>query len=166
MSTEFDAITNVLKKAFQVEVDGFTFYSMAAERTTKPAAQQLFERLARDETEHQAYIRAVMRRYEEHGASSFHFDPRNPDLAEFSSEIFTESFKEQAHDEVSELGVLSIGVQLESNAVAFFSAAAREASDPQITGFYQFLADWEGMHLRTLKQLYDSIRVDFWPEKS
>jgi len=165
MSTEFDAITNVLKKAFQVEVDGFTFYSMAAERTTKPAAQQLFERLARDETEHQAYIRAVMRRYEEHGASSFHFDPRNPDLAEFSSEIFTESFKEQAQGEVSELGVLSIGVQLESNAVAFFSAAAHEASDPQITGFYQFLADWEGMHLRTLKQLYDSIRVDFWPEE-
>jgi len=165
MSTEFDAITDVLKKAFQVEVDGFTFYSMAAERTTKPAAQQLFERLARDETEHQAYIRAVMRRYEEHGASSFHFDPRNPDLAEFSSEIFTESFKEQAQGEVSELGVLSIGVQLESNAVAFFSAAAREASDPQITGFYQFLADWEGMHLRTLKQLYDTIRVDFWPEE-
>jgi rubrerythrin len=164
MSTELDGITDVLRKAFQVEVDGFTFYSMAAERTTKPAAQQLFERLARDETEHQAYIRAVMRRYEEHGASSFHFDPRNPDLAEFSSEIFTESFKEQARDEVSELGVLSIGVQLESNAVAFFSAAAREASDPQITGFYQFLADWEGMHLRTLKQLYDSIRVDFWPE--
>ena len=166
MSTEFDAITDVLKKAFQVEVDGFTFYSMAAERTTKPAAQQLFERLARDETEHQAYIRAVMRRYEEHGASSFHFDPRNPDLAEFSSEIFTDSFKEQAQGEVSELGVLSIGVQLESNAVAFFSAAAREASDPQITGFYQFLADWEGMHLRTLQQLYDSIRVDYWPEKS
>jgi rubrerythrin len=165
MSTEFDAITDVLKKAFQVEVDGFTFYAMAAESTTKPAARKLFERLARDETEHQAYIRAVMRRYEEHGASSFYFDPRDPDLAEFSSEIFTESFKEQAQGEVSELGVLSIGVQLESNAVTFFSAAVREASDPQITGFYQFLADWEGMHLRTLQQLYDSIRVDFWPEE-
>ncbi len=165
MSTEFDAITDVLRKAFQVEVDGFTFYSMAAERTTKPAVQQLFERLARDETEHQAYIKAVMRRYEEHGVSSFRFDPRDPDLAEFSSEIFTESFKEQAQGEVSELGALSIGVQLESNAVAFFAAAARDATKPQIAGFYQFLADWEGMHLRTLKQLFDSIRVDFWPEE-
>ena len=165
MSTEFDAITNVLKKAFQVEVDGFTFYSMAAERATKPAVQKLFERLARDETEHQAYIKAVMRRYEEHGASSFHFDPRDPDLAEFSSELFTESFKEQAQGEASELGTLSIGVQLESNAVAFFDTAARNATEPQIAGFYQFLADWEGLHLRTLQQLYDSIRVDVWPEK-
>jgi rubrerythrin len=165
MNTEFEAIADVLKKAFQVEVDGFTFYSMAADRTTKPAVQQLFERLARDETEHQAYIRAVMRRYEEYGASSFHFDPREPDLAEFSSEIFTESFKEQARGEVSELGALSIGVQLEANAVAFFDTAARDATEPQIAGFYQFLADWEGMHLRTLKQLFDSIRVDFWPEE-
>ena len=164
MNTEYDAITDVLRKAFQVEVDGFTFYSMTAERTTKPAVRQLFERLARDETEHKAYIMAVMKRYEEHGASSFQFDPRDPDLGEFSSEIFTDEFKEQAEGNVSELGVLSIGVQLESNAVSFFDTAAREASDPQISGFYRFLADWEGSHLRTLQQLYDSIRVDSWPE--
>ena len=160
MKTDFDAISDVLKKAFQVEVDGFTFYSMALEAATKPAVRKLFERLARDETEHKAYIMAVMKRYEEHGASSFQFDPRDPDLAEFSSEIFTDSFKEQTQGEVSELGALSIGVQLESNAVAFFDTAAREASNPQISGFYRFLADWEGLHLRTLQQLYDSIRKD------
>ena len=165
MTTDFDAISDVLRKAFQVEVDGFTFYSMALERATKPAVQKLFERLARDETEHKAYIMTVMKRYEEHGAGSFQFDPRDPDLAEFSSEIFTDNFKEQAQGEVSELGALSIGLQLESNAATFFDTAAREASDPQISGFYRFLADWEGLHLRTLQQLYDSIRVDPWPEK-
>ena len=163
MSTEYDAIADVLRKAFQVEVDGFTFYSMTAERATKPAVQKLFERLARDETEHKAYIMAVMKRYEEHGAGSFQLDPRDPDLGEFSSEIFTDSFKEQAQGEVSELGALSIGLQLESNAVTFFDTAAREATDPQISGFYRFLADWEGFHLRTLQHLYDSIRVDPWP---
>ena len=163
MKTDFDAISDVLKKAFQVEVDGFTFYSMALEAATKPAVRKLFERLARDETEHKAYIMAVMKRYEEHGASSFQFDPRDPDLAEFSSEIFTDSFKEQAQGEVSELGALSIGLQLESNAVTFFDTAAREASDPQISGFYRFLADWEGLHVRTLQHLYDSIRKDSCP---
>jgi len=162
MTKDFDAISDVLRKAFQVEVDGFTFYSMALQGATKPAVQKLFERLARDETEHKAYIMAVMKRYEEHGASSFLFDPRDPDLAEFSSEIFTENFKEQAQGEVSEIGALSIGVQLESNAAAFFETAAHEASDPQISGFYRFLADWEGLHLRTLQQLYDSIRMDSW----
>jgi len=165
MTTEFDSVAGVLKKAFQVEVDGFTFYSMIAERAAKPAVQKLFERLARDETEHQAYIRAVMRRYEEHGASSFQVNRRDPDLAEFSSKIFTDSFKDQARGETFETGALSIGILLESNAVAFFSSAAQEASDLQVRGFYRFLADWEGSHLRTLQQLYDSIRVDHWPEK-
>jgi rubrerythrin len=166
MTTDFDAISEVLKKAFQVEVDGFTFYSMALEAATKPAPRRLFERLARDETEHKAYIMAVMRRYEDHGASSFHFDRRDPDLAEFSSEIFTGDFKEQAQGELSELGALSIATQLESNAVTFFDTAASEASDPQIGGFYRFLADWEGSHLRTLQKLHESIRIDPWPEKN
>ncbi len=165
MKTDFDAISDVLRKAFQVEVDGFTFYSMALKAATKPAVRKLFERLARDETEHKAYIMAVMKRYEEHGARSFQFDPRDPDLGEFSSKIFTESFKEQAQGGISELGALSIGIQLETNAVAFFDTAAREATDPQIGGFYRFLSDWEGSHLRTLQQLHDSIRVDLWPDK-
>ena len=81
-------------------------------------------------------------------------------MSEFSSQIFTDSFKEQAQGELAEIGALSVGIQLETNAVAFFDTAARDASDPQVGGFYRFLADWEGSHLRTLQHLYDSIRVD------
>ncbi len=165
MNTNIDEITDILRKAFQVEVDGFTFYSMNAERANKPAVRKLFERLARDETEHQAYLKAVMRRYEDHGAKGFHIERRDPDLAEFSSQIFIESLKDQAHGDVLETGALSIGIQLETNAIAFFKAAAGEAANPEISGFYQFLADWEGLHLRTLEQLYDSIRVDSWPDE-
>jgi rubrerythrin len=165
MKKDINAISDILRKAFQVEVDGYTFYSMAAASADKPAARKLFERLARDETEHKAYILAVMKRYEEHGAKSFHFDPHDPDLGEYSSQIFTDSFKEQAQGDVSEIGALSIGIQLETNAVTFFDTAAREATDPEIAGFYRFLADWEGSHLRTLQLLYDSIRVDPWPGK-
>jgi len=165
MTSELDSIAAVLKKAFQVEVDGFTFYSMAAARADKPAVRKLFERLARDETEHQAYIKAVMRRYEDLGIGSFRFDRRDPDLGEFSSKLFTEEFKDQTEGDLLETGALSIGVQLERNAVAFFGSEADRASDPQIGGFYRFLADWEGSHLRLLEKLYDSIRMDVWPEK-
>ncbi len=160
MSTEFESIMDILKKAFQVEVDGFTFYSMAAEGAAQPAVRKLYKRLALDETEHKAYLRSVMKRYEELGAASFHLDPRDPDLGEFSSQIFTEEFKDQTAGEDAEAGALSIGIQLETNAVAFFGAAAEQAADPRIAGFYRFLADWEGFHLRTLRHLFDSIRVE------
>lgn len=160
MRTEFDAIADILRKAFQVEVDGLTFYTMTAERAANPASKTLFERLAQDETEHQAYLRSVMRRYEEHGASSFALKRREPDLAEFSSKIFTENFKDQAAGEEFELGALSIGLQLEATAVEFFDASARNATDAQISGFFRFLADWEGLHLRLLQQLLDNLRAD------
>lgn len=160
MNTHVNEIVDILRKAYQVEVDGLTFYTLTAQSATKPAAEKLFERLARDETEHQTYLRSVLRRYEEHGASSFAFERRDPDLAEFSSAIFTEEFRDQATGEESELGALSIGLQLEATAVEFFDASARNATDPQISGFFRFLADWEGLHLRTLQHLYDSIRED------
>ena len=165
MSSQLDAIADILRKAFQVEVDGYTFYSMAADKAAKPAVKKVFERLTRDETEHQAYLRAVMRRYEEHGAKSFRFDPRDPDLGEFSSRIFTDEFTDQARGEAFTTGALSIAIQLETNAVSFFGTAADSATDPQIGGFYRFLADWEGSHLRLLQKLYESIRTDSWPER-
>ena len=43
MKKELDAIAEILKKAFQVEVDGFTFYSMAAQNAANPATRKLFE---------------------------------------------------------------------------------------------------------------------------
>jgi rubrerythrin len=163
MNNRFDEIADILRKAFQVEVDGHTFYTLAAEKADKPAVKKLFERLARDEVEHQDYLRAVMRRYEDHGAKSFRFDPRDPDLGEFSSQIFTNDFTEQAKGESFPHGAVSIGIQLETNATDFFSLAAERAKDPQIAGFYRFLADWEGSHLRLLQKLYDSIRTESWP---
>ncbi len=160
MSIEVEAVRETLKKALQVELDGHTFYSMAAEQASKPALQNLFLRLARDEVEHQSYLRNVMRRLEELGAESFYMEPRDPALGEFSSQIFTDDFREQARGVTSAPGVLSIGMQLEKNAVAFFTAAAADSEDPHVMGFFRFLADWEGLHYRILERLLQVVQSD------
>ncbi len=161
MSNGSEGIREILKKALRVELDGYTFYSMTADRSTKPTVQKLFAKLARDEAEHQGYLKAVMQRYEGLGVGGFFVDPRDPGMAEYSSQLFNDAFRREAEGETFELGVLSIGLQLEANAVAFFSGASREATDPQVSGFYRFLSDWEDLHYRTLKQLYDNVRADF-----
>jgi len=162
MTTTTDtAVREILKKAYQVELDGYTFYSLAADRAAKPTVQRLFARLARDEAEHQAYLKTIMKRYEELGTGGFFVDPRDPAMEEYSSQLFTESFRREAQGETFELGVLSVGLQLESRAASFFATASREATEPQVVGFYRFLADWEDLHYRTLKRLYDGVRTDF-----
>ncbi len=164
MTDAREQIHEVLRKAYQIEVDGYTFYSMAADRASKPAVQELFDKLAHDEVQHKAYLKGVMTSYDERGLEAFNVRFRDPDLQAFTATIFTDRFKEQAKGADFELGVLSIGMTLESNAISYFSTAAGSASDNEVKNFYQFLADWEQQHLEALRSLYDGVRQDFWAE--
>ena len=115
MTQANDGIREILKKAYQIEVDGYTFYSMAADRASKPAVQELFDKLARDEVQHKAYLQSVIGSYEEKGLAAFNVNLRDPDLKAFTGTIFTDEFKSQAKGADFELGVLSIGMTLETN---------------------------------------------------
>lgn len=164
MTDPQDVIREILRKAYQIEVDGYTFYSMTAERASKPAVQELFEKLAQDEVAHKAYLRDIMKHYDQEGPSAFHLEHRTPDLKAFTDTIFTEKFREQARGAAFELSVLSIGMQLESNAIAYFSGAARTAGDQEVRSFYEFLADWERKHLEALQNLHGVVRAEFWEQ--
>jgi len=157
-------IREILRKAYQIEVDGYTFYSMAADRASKPAVQELFDKLARDEVQHKAYLQTVIGSYEEKGIAAFNVHLRDPDLKTFTSTIFTDGFKQQAEGADFELGVLSIGMTLETNAITYFSGAAENTTEREVREFYEFLADWERQHLETLQALYNGVRQDFWAE--
>jgi len=157
-------IREVLKKAYQIEVDGYTFYSMAADRAEKPAVQELFDKLARDEVQHKAYLQSVMGSYEDKGIEAFNLHRRDPDLKAFTNTIYTDGFKEQARGADFEMGVLSIGMTLETRAIQYFTGAAKSASEDEVRDFYQFLADWEKGHLEALQKLYGGVREDHWAD--
>ena len=161
MSTR-DEIVDILRKAYQIEVDGYTFYSMTADRADKPAVQELFGRLAQDEVQHQAFLRTVLKNVDERGVGAFSMALRPPDLQAFSDKVFSARFREQAEGAQFEMAAVSVGMTLEKNAVAYFSTAAKGADEAEIATFYRFLADWEQQHLAALQGLYDSIRADFW----
>jgi rubrerythrin len=167
-STEMEMsgkILEALQQAYQIEVDGYTFYSMTAERAQKPAVKELFEKLAQDEIQHQAFLRSVSKGYEEKGTAAFAVQRKPVDfLSAFGQKVFTDRFREQAKGAAFELGVLSVGMTLETNAVNCFVSAAKEARGPEIRNFYEFLAEWERQHFDALKALYDGVRMDFWHE--
>ncbi len=124
-----DVILDILRKAYQIEVDGYTFYSMTADRAEKPAVRELFEKLAHDETEHQAFLREVLRRYDEKGSEAFKLNLRTPDLTAFTAKIFTDQFRQQAGGAEFEVAALSIGMTLETRAIQHFAGAAAQATE-------------------------------------
>jgi rubrerythrin len=160
-----DDVLDILRKAYQIEVDGYTFYSMTADRADKPAVQELFGKLAQDEVQHQAFLRQVANHYDAEGVAAFTQTGKAPDFRAFSDKVFTSRFREQAEGAAFELAAVSVGMTLEQNAVAYFGAAAKNASEDEVRRFYQYLADWEQQHLDALQALHESVRSDFW-EKS
>jgi rubrerythrin len=157
-----EQILEILRKAYQIELDGYTFYAMTTEKASKPAVKELFQKLAEDEVQHQEFLRAVARRYEAEGAAAFALAGRAADLSGLTDHVFTARFKEQAKGAAFEMGVLSVGLTLETNAMAHFNQAARMADSAEAREFYQFLADWEKQHFDALNALYAAIRADFW----
>ncbi len=164
MSDRKEQILEVLQKAFQIEVDGHTFYSMARDQARNPAVEELFDKLADDEVEHKRYLAQVAKDYDAKGIAAFHMDRRSPDMKALSASIFTEQFKKQAKGAAFEMGALSIGMTLETNAISYFTRAAKIAGEKEVKEFYEFLADWEKEHLAALQGIYNGVRQDFWSE--
>jgi len=163
--TASEQIVDILRQAYQIEVDGYTFYSMTADRADKPAVQELFGKLAQDEVQHQAFLRSVLKNYHDKGIEAFALNVKTPDLHAFAEKVFTDRFRDQAEGAAFEMAALSVGMTLEKNAVSYFGGAARQASEAEVRTFYQFLADWEQQHLDALAGLAEVVRGDFW-EKS
>ena len=157
-----EQILEILKKAFQIEVDGYTFYSMTAEKCEKPAAKELFDKLATDEVQHQAFLRSVLKNYDAEGNKAFHKGkpPEGWDI--FKDKIFTQKFKDQAKGAAFEMGVLSVGLTLETNAIRHFTESAQGATEKEVKDFYQFLADWERQHFDALQGLFNEVKSDYW----
>lgn len=155
-------ILDILRKAYQIEVDGYTFYAMTAEKATKPAVKELFEKLAHDEIQHQTFLKGVGQRYDAQGTSAFAMAKPAVNLSGLTDHVFTARFKEQARGAAFEMGVLSVGLTLETNAMAHFNQAAGLADSTEVREFYRYLADWEKQHFDALNALYASIRTDFW----
>ncbi len=155
-------ILDILRRAYQVEVDGYTFYSMTAERPGKPAVQRLFAQLAQDERQHQEYLHQVAAHYRDKGQAAFQVPGSVPDRSEFTSAVFTDEVRKQAEGADFEAGVLSLGMTIEANSIALYTGAAKSAAEEQLRGFYQFLAIWERQHLIALQNAYKAVRSDFW----
>jgi len=155
-----ERMLGILRKAYQIEVDGYTFYSMIADRADKDVVRELFAKLAADEVQHQAFLKSVAGHYDEMGAAAFQLSPRSPEQRAINQALFTARFREQAAASEFELGVLSVGMTLESNAIRYFSSSAQQASEAEVKGFYQFLADWEKQHYDALESLFDAVRAE------
>jgi len=157
-------LTGILREAMEAERDGFTFYSMAAERSEDPGARETFARLAEEERSHyealQTGYRALLegKTWEPLGELPPRRAPTEP------GGIFSEDFVRRIEGKHVEMSALSIGILLEKNAYAFYARAADAATDAAVARFFRGLADWEDAHFRLLLRQDEALKEEYWSE--
>ena len=151
-----------LMQAIMAEREGNSFYMMAANSTADPKGKEIFETLAAEELDHMRFLKgqydAVLKTGKIDGSLSLGTKSAFTD----SSPIFSDNFKGRIKEAHFERSALSIGIQLELDAIKFYKSQADLSDDPEIKKFYKDLADWESGHYRALNQQHEELKQDYW----
>lgn len=162
MDAAVKRMTEGLAKAIQAEVDGHHFYMMAARSTSDPKGREIFETLAKEELDHQLFLKAQYKALMETGKPDTRARLGSPADLSGMSPIFSEQIQRRVHEAHYEMSALSIGIQLELTAMQFYKAEAQAVSDPTVQSFYAELADWEAGHYHALLRQQEALKQDYW----
>lgn len=162
MDAKTKALSDGLLKAIQAENYGQNFYLMAAGSTRDPKGKEVFQTLAAEEEEHAAFLKAHYDSVIKSGKldDSVSLGHR-VDLAD-AWPIFSEQLKARIKDASFEMTSLSIGIQLEQNAMNFYREQADRHDDDDVKKLFRFLSEWESGHYKALLKQYDAIKEDYW----
>jgi len=155
-------IADGLQRAIQTELDGYHFFRMAAATTQDPKGRHVFECLAREEQDHESFLRHQYDHVVRFGTldRSQRLTPQ-VDLAG-DDPIFSPALRARIKDAHFEMSALSIGIQLELQARRYYEEQAAASADPAVREFFTELAEWEGRHYEALLRQQESLKEDFW----
>jgi len=155
-------VLEALEKAIQAEIEGHHFYRMAASSTSDERGREVFETLATEERRHAEYLRIQHRSLSETGHVDAAADLGDALALTGSSPIFSARLKQRAAHAHFEMTALSVGIQLEADAQAFYRRTAQEAADPEVKAFLLRLAEWESGHYHGLLAQQKALEEDYW----
>ena len=162
MQTDVKSITEGLETAIRTETDGYHFYTMAARSVTDIKGRQVLEILAQEELGHLRFLKSQYESFLKNGKAdtSIQLEKRvdlSGDNPIFSGDI--QMRIGQAHFEMS---ALSIGIHLEINSQRYYREQADKAGDPDVSGFFKELADWESGHYQALLRQQEALKEEYW----
>ena len=164
---DWNSPLGVLRRAMQIERDGYKFYTEAAGRAVGERGKQMFLGLAADEEKHlrllyieykalesgQGWIDPTKALNQELG-----LDPANPDLLgedyPEDTPIFTPDRKPSLQGDIA---ALEFGMETERLSYGLYAQSAEQASDPAAKKAYEFLAREENHHYEILQSSRDYL---------
>jgi rubrerythrin len=161
-----EQLLKVVKNAIRVENDGYQFYRLAEEKTKDTKGKEVFASLAKDETNHMEILKRLYQKVKQEEEFKFDEVKDMKHILETTSEspIFSEEFKHRLNQSHFEMTALSIGILLEKDSIDFYKKSAEGTDEKEVKMLFNYLADWEGEHLRALVKQQKFLQEDYWSE--
>ena len=156
-----DPTTEILKKAILLERRGKAFYRKMAEQTAPGALKQFFEAMADEEARHIEILAEQFKAHLSHGEVSAR-DYAQSAAPDAVSKVLTEEIRQKISAAGFEAAAISAAMAMEERAIRLYAERARAAADAGEKALFQWLADWEGQHLKQLSQLDRSLTETIW----
>ena len=158
-----DQVLTVIKEAIKLEINGRAFFNHAAEVTHNELGKKMFKKLAQDENRHLDAFGELFSQVM--GGEDWKKQVEQEELKGDSPLIqgLNARMKKQKEEKAGELEAISIGMDLERNAVNYFEKSASETTDPQAKQIFEKICEEERLHYNLLQAQYDSVtNSGFW----
>lgn len=152
---------NIIKQAILNEVEGFEFYSMAANQAGTRDSKEAFLELAEEELKHADYLKQLFDKIknnkEDDFKLSFLSDPPSPNI--YNWKKVDKEYTSLA------MSVFGIGISMEKASIEFYEEAKKNTAFPEAKNLYDLLIKWEHVHLDQFIEQYNMYKEDWWHEQ-
>lgn len=162
MTNNKKALAKGLLKAIKAERYGHSFYLMAAKTTKDAKGQEVFKTLASEELDHMHFLKNQYDAIIKTGLPNKSLKLGSQKSLSKGSPIFSDELKSRIKDANFEMTSLSIGIQLEHDAMVYYREQSETVDDLTMKDFYAKLADWEAGHYQALLKQQEELKEDFW----
>jgi len=156
-------IVGIIKESIRLELDGQSFFEHLANATHNELGKKMFTKLANDEAQHLKVFSEIFTNLVGEDWKK-HID----DVKEGTKATMIEALAKKVESagkegRASELEAISMAMNLERNAIEFFSNAAKKTADAKARDAFNRIADEERLHFDLLQAQYDNLtNSGFW----
>ncbi|MDO4595165.1 MAG: 2-oxoacid:acceptor oxidoreductase family protein [Tissierellia bacterium] len=153
----FEDDLKMVEFAIDNEKEGINFYNLMVEKYKNSEAAPIFKTLAEQEEEHVKYLkdlRDVLK-----GEKENIHDLQKPEENDLD-------WGDANAENNLALSTFSIGMQLEEDAVKFYTKGAEKTENEKVKRLFNELVYWEKFHYDQLKGQYDLYKERWWSDQS
>jgi rubrerythrin len=148
-------VVEAIQEAIKLEINGRKFFNHAADVTQHESGSKMFRFLAEEEVKHLDVFGKLFSKILKNDEWK-NFVKKH--TVEGEAPLVTKLKQRMKHAEgKGEIEAISVGMELEMNAITFFQQAAAKTADPTAKKIFRDIAEEEKFHYDLLQAQYDSV---------